>query len=63
MAKQLRMDLLDQYYDMHRQQNLCRHTKDYNDNCKTISNLWVNFSDEERIAITHRFIQDNFHQF
>ncbi len=59
MAKQLRMDLIDQYYDMYRRRTLCRHTKDFRDNYETISELWVGFTDEERIAVNTRFIQDN----
>ena len=59
MAKQLRMDLIDEYYDLYRRRNLCRHNKDFRDNYTKISELWVGFTDEERIAINTRFIQDN----
>ena len=54
-----RMDLIDEYYDLYRRRNLCRHTKDFRDNYEKISEMWLNFSDEERIAINTRFIQDN----
>ena len=63
MAKQLRMDLLDEYYSLYQRRNLCRHNKDYRDNYEKISELWLSFSDEERIAINTRFIQDNFNKF
>ena len=63
MAKQIRMDLIDEYYKLYRERNLCRHTKDFRDNYETISELWVNFSDEERTAINTRFIQDNLNKF
>ena len=63
MAKQLRMDLIDEYYDLHRSRTLCRHTKDFRDNYEKISDLWAGFSDEERIAINTRFIQDNLNRF
>ena len=59
MAKQLRMDLIDEYYDLYRSRTLCRHTKDFRDNYAKINDLWVGFTDEERIAINTRFIQDN----
>ena len=59
MAKQLRMDLIDEYYDLYRRRNLCRHSKNFKDNYEKISEMWLNFSDEERIAINTRFIQDN----
>lgn len=63
MAKQLRMDLIDEYYNLYRSRTLCRHTKDFRDNYAKISELWVNFSEEERIAINTRFIQDNLNKF
>ena len=63
MAKQLRMDLIDEYYKLYRERTLCRHTKDFRDNYAKISELWVDFSEEERIAINTRFIQDNLNKF
>ena len=63
MAKQIRMDLIDEYYNLYRSKTLCRHTKDFRDNYEKISDLWGGFSKEERIAINTRFIQDNLNKF
>ena len=63
MAKQLRMDLIDEYYDLYRSRTLCRHTKDFKDNYDKISEMWVDFSHEEQTAINTRFIQDNLNKF
>ncbi len=63
MAKQLRMDLIDEYYQLYRERNKCRHNKDFRDNYEKISKMWLDFSEEERIAINTRFIQDNFNKF
>lgn len=59
MKKQLRMDLIDEYYRLYRARNAHLHGASFKDTYVHISELWDNFSPEEKAAVNIRFIQDN----
>lgn len=64
MTPILRMDLIDHYYNLYRNRNLSTraHVKEFREKYLELSELWLELSDEERIAVNTRFIQDNLDQ-
>lgn len=61
MAKQIRMDLIEDYYQLYRQRNLSRGVNNFQfrKQYEQLSLMWMELTDEERIAVNTRFIQDN----
>ena len=56
----LRMDLIDQYYDLYRARNLSGgNSSQFRKNYERLSLMWLELSDEERIAVSARFSQEN----
>lgn len=57
---QLRMDLIDQYYDLYRARNLSSgNNSQFRKNYERLSMMWLELTDEERTAVSTRFRQEN----
>ena len=59
MKKQLRMDLIDEYYRLYRARNARIHGASFRQTYVHISERWDDFSPEEKQAVNIRFLQDN----
>lgn len=59
MTKPLRMDLIDEYYNLYREQTLSHRSFNFKHNYELLGKMWIELSKEEKIAINHRFIQEN----
>lgn len=60
MAKTLRMDLIEEYYQLYRQRNLSKgNNSQFRKNYEELSRMWLELTNEERIAVNTRFVQDN----
>ena len=61
MAKQIRMDLIEEYYQLYRKRNLAagRSNSRFRAQYEELSVMWMELSDEERTAVNIRFKQDN----
>ncbi len=56
----LRMDLIDQYYDLYCTRNLSGgNNSKFRKNYERLSLMWSELTDEERTAVNIRFIQTN----
>ena len=58
---QLRMDLIEDYYQLYRQRNLARGVNNvqFRKQYEQLSLMWLELTDEERIAVNTRFSQEN----
>lgn len=58
---QLRMDLIEDYYQLYRQRNLARgvNNAQFRKQYEQLSLMWLELTDEERIAVNTRFSQEN----
>ena len=59
MKKQLRMDLIDEYYRLYRARNARIHGASFRKTYGHLVELWEDFTPEEKQAINIRFLQDN----
>ena len=56
----LRMDLIDQYYDLYCVRNLSGgNNAKFRQNYERLSLMWLELTDEERTAVNIRFVQTN----
>lgn len=55
----MRMDLIDKYYNLYKVRRLSRGGKNFRTNYEDLSELWNSLTREEQIAVNTRFSQEN----